>query len=366
MITESGGDMLFTEQELQTIREQALGMDKHRQVTPDVLKTIYDHRLFHLFVPDELEGRMTPLPDAARIFQESARIDGNLGWLVTIGAGGGFFAALMSPDISRRVFARREAVIAGSGMPTGIARQVDGGYIVTGSWKYCSGSTYATTFTANAVIEQGSTLQDAHGEPTAEQGEPEIRSFIMNPDQIEIQQDWNAFGLRATGSHTISAVEAFVPDEMTFSLTETKGYENEPIYRYPFLPFAQVSFAGVAIGIAEHFLEAAESLAVKRGSSSYVFGKLNEYQAALQLSVADFYKRVEVSWDELMINGALSDATEAQVTAQSIETAQAALFCGQQLFPLFGLSAAMEDAEINRCWRDLQTACSHALLRTYE
>lgn len=257
--------MVFTEQEIQTIREQALGMDKHRQVTPDVLKTIYDHRLFHLFVPDELEGRMTPLPDATRFFQESARIDGNLGWLVAIGAGGGFFAALMSRDISRRVFARREAVIAGSGMPTGAARQVDGGYIVTGSWKYCSGSTYATTFTANAVVGKGSTLQDAPGEPTADQGEPEIRSFIMNPDQIEIQQDWNAFGLRATGSHTISAVEAFVPYEMTFSLTETKGYKNEPIYRYPFLPFAQVSFAGVAVGIAEHFLEAAESLAVKRG-----------------------------------------------------------------------------------------------------
>ena len=63
--------MLFTEQEIQTIREQALGMDKHRQVTPDVLNGIYDHRLFHLFVPDELEGRMTPLPDAARIFKKA-------------------------------------------------------------------------------------------------------------------------------------------------------------------------------------------------------------------------------------------------------------------------------------------------------
>jgi len=366
MITESGGDMFFKEQEIQTIREQALGMDKHGQVTPDVLNTIYDHRLFHLFVPDVLEGRMTTLPDATRIFQESARIDGNLGWLVTIGAGGGFFAALMSPDISRRVFARREAVIAGSGMPTGTARQVDGGYIVTGSWKYCSGSTYATTFTANAVIQQGSTLQDASGEPTADQGEPEIRSFIMNPDQIVIQQDWNAFGLRATGSHTISAVEAFVPDEMTFSLTEMKGYENEPIYRYPFLPFAQVSFASVAIGIAEHFLEAAESLAVKRGSSSHVIGKLNENKAAFLLSVANFFKRVEASWAELIANGALSNVTETQVTSQSIETAHAALSCGQQLFPLFGLSAAMEDSEINRCWRDLQTACSHALLRSYE
>lgn len=362
---ESGGEMLFTDHQIQTIREQALGMDKHRQVTPEVLATIYDHRLFHLFVPDELEGRMTSLPEAARIFQESARIDGNLGWLVTIGAGGGFFAALMSQEVSRRVFAHREAVIAGSGMPTATARQVDGGYIVNGSWKYCSGSTYATTFTANAVIEPDSTIQDAADVPTADQDEPHIRSFILNPDQIEILEDWNAFGLRATASHTISAVDAFVPVEMTFSLTETQGYENETIYQYPFLPFAQVSFAGVAVGIAEHFLEAAESLAAQKGSSPHVIGKLEERKAMLEQSVSDFYETVEGSWEELLSNGGLSNATEAEVTTRSVAAAQTALSCGQQVFPLLGLSAAMEDTEINRCWRDLQTACSHALLRNF-
>lgn len=362
---ESGGVMLFTAHQIQTIREQALGMDKHRQVTPEVLATIYDHRLFHLFVPDELEGRMTLLPEATRIFQESARIDGNLGWLVTIGAGGGFFASLMSREVSRRVFAHREAVIAGSGMPTGTARQVDGGFIVNGSWKYCSGSTYATTFTANAVIEPGFTVQDATGELTADQNQSLIRSFILNPGQIEILEDWNAFGLRATASHTISAVNAFVPFEMTFSLTETQGYENETIYQYPFLPFAQVSFAGVAAGIAEHFLEAAESLATQRGGSSHVVGKLEERKAALEQSVSDFYESVEGSWEELLRNGELSNATEAEVTARSITAAQTALSCGQQVFPLLGLLAAMEDAEINRCWRDLQTACSHALLRSF-
>lgn len=362
-MTESGGDMLFTNQQLRTIREHALSMDKERQITQEVLDILYDHRLFHLFVPDELEGRMTPLPEATRIFQESARIDGNLGWLVTIGAGGGFFAAMMNPEVSRGVFAYREAVIAGSGMPSGTATRVEGGYVVNGSWRYCSGSTYATTYTANAVIEPAPNRNDAVS--SSAPGESEIRSFILNPEQIDILADWNAFGLRATGSHTISAVDAFVPDDMTFLLTETKGYERETIYRYPFLPFAQVSFAGVAAGIAEHFLEAAEVLAVQRGSSSYVIGKLEECKAALEQAMSVFYVTVEKSWEELLRVGGLSAETEAEVTAKSIAAANTALSCGQQLFPLLGLSAAMEDAEVNRCWRDLQTACSHALLRNF-
>ena len=128
----------------------------------------------------------------------------------------------MTPEVSRRVFAHREAVIAGDGMPTGTARQVEGGYIVNGGWKYCGGSTYATTFTANAVIEPASTVQNATDVPNADQDESHIRSFILNPDQIEILEDWNAFGLRATASHTISTVEAFVPVEMTFSLRKSR------------------------------------------------------------------------------------------------------------------------------------------------
>lgn len=356
--------MLFTTEEIQAIRDQALEMDKYRRVSPEMLRMIYDHRLFHLFVPDELEGRMTSLPEAARIFQESARIDGNLGWLVTIGAGGGFFAAYMSEEISRRVFAHREAVIAGSGMPTGTARQVDGGYIVTGSWKYCSGSTYATTFTANAVIDSGSSHHDTESDKTSPTiVEPEVRSFILNPNQVEITEDWNAFGLRATASHTISAVEAFIPTEMTFSLTESIAYEEEAIYQYPFLPFAQVSFAAVAAGIADHFLEAAESLAVQRNRSALVFDKLKECKAVLEQALSAFYETVEESWKELLQEGKLSETAEADVSAASLGAVQAALSCGLHVFPLLGLSAAMEDTEVNRCWRDLQTACSHALLR---
>lgn len=356
--------MLFTTEEIQRIREQALEMDKHRRVSPEMLRTIYDHRLFHLFVPNELHGRMTSLPEAARIFQESARIDGNLGWLVAIGAGGGFFAAYMSTEISQRVFAHREAVIAGSGMPTGTARQVEGGYIVNGSWKYCSGSTYATTFTANAVVDSSSlTHDDGSIAVPSTPDQPEIRSFILNPSQMRIVEDWNAFGLRATASHTVSAVEAFVPHEMTFSITEIMEYEQEAIYQYPFVPFAQVSFAAVAAGIAEHFLEAAESLALKRNRSARVFEQLNESKAALEQALSTFYETVEDSWKELLQEGRLPEATEAGVTAASLKAADIALSCGQQVFPLLGLSAAMEDTEVNRCWRDLQTACSHSLLR---
>ncbi|EHB62465.1 MULTISPECIES: acyl-CoA dehydrogenase [Paenibacillus] len=356
--------MLYTQQLIDSVRQFSLEMDKFRRIPKEVLDFIYDERLFHLFVPDELEGRMTALPEAARLFQACSRIDGNLGWMVTIGAGGGFFAALLEQDVSREIFARRDAVIAGSGMPTGTARRVEGGYRVSGRWKYCSGSTYATTFTANAVIDSGNESAKASELPSGAEAQ-EIRAFAFRPEQIRILPDWNAFGLRATASHTMIAEDVFVPDNRTFLFDEMKSYEHEAIYRYPFLPFAQVSFAAVAIGIAEHFLAAAEALAEAKGSEAYVMDKLKEHSGFLRDGEVNFYETVETSWRELLQQGKLSVETEAAVTTASIGAANTARTCGQTLFPLLGLTAAMEDSEVNRCWRDLQTACSHSLLRSY-
>lgn len=356
--------MVYTQQEIEFIRQHSLDMDKNRRLPKAVLDFIYDRRLFHLFVPNQLDGRMTELPEAARQFQACSRIDGNLGWAVTIGAGGGFFAALLEHDVSQQIFARREAVIAGSGMPTGTAKRVEGGYIVSGSWKYCSGSSYATTFTANAVIEAAETSTESDCTVSASV-EKKICAFAFHPEQIRIHPDWNAFGLRATASHTIAADEVFVPEHRTFRFDKTMGFENEPIYRYPFLPFAQVSFAAVAIGIAEHFLEAAEALAVERGGETYVMDNLKKHSDFLRDFTTTFYKSVEASWRELLLQGGISASTEAEITTASIGAAKTALTCGQALFPLLGLAAAMEDSEVNRCWRDLQTACSHSLLRSY-
>ena len=341
--------MGFTQQEMNNIRAQSHQMEQEGVITPEALQYIYDKKLFHLFVANDLKGNMTPLPEAIRIFQECAYIDGSFGWLVTIGAGGGYFVPFMSEEIGRKVYAHSKSVIAGSGATTGTARKVEGGYVVNGRWNYCSGSNHATTFTANTLLE-------------TEGGEAQIVTIIMEPDQVEIIKDWNTFGLKATASHSIAAHEAFIPDEMTFSFSEFRSHEEELLYTYPFLPFAQTSFAGVAMGLADHFLEAAEELALARGNAN-VLGKLGEQKQEFARQKDAFYLVLDKSWEELGQKGKLTPEMEERISYECITAARASLGCGLHLFPLLGLSACMEDAEVNRTWRDLQTACQHALLR---
>lgn len=349
--------MLFSKRQIQQIRNQSQEMEQSRVLSASVLQMIYKQRLFKLFVPNEWGGRMTAFPEALRIFEECASIDGSFGWAVAIGSGGGIFVPLMSEAVGRRVFLDSTAVIAGSGAPTGLAIKQDDGYLVTGSWKYCTGSPYATTFTASAKIDRSE----------------EIRAFILRPDQVKIHQDWNAIGLKATGSHQISVKNAWVPEEMTFSFTEIKNEQVHPVSQYPFLPFSVASFAVVCLGIVHHFLEATREFVQQKQEThdwpveriQSVLKRLNEQQEQYQVSKKDFYQTIEASWEEFISNHQLSDEMQQQVIAQSKESARIARNCGQEVFPTLGVSAMLEHLPLNQTWRDLLTASQHAFLEPW-
>jgi len=347
-----------------SIREQSLQLEKDRKQSSIALEQIIKNGWFKLFVPKELGGHMAPLPEALRIFEYASWIDGSFGWAVTIGAGGGFFVPFMQPDTAKQLFSDPHAVVAGSGAPAGKALETEGGYIINGSWKYCSGSSYATVFTANCVIQ-------SEASPEPEPDQPLIRAFAFLPEQVEIVPDWEAFGLKGTDSHSIKVSNQFIPADRMFNLLDMQAYKEEPLYRYPFLPFAQASFAAVALGISRHFLEqAAEMTSGGKDalSTARYEAVMSRYAAAndrLNSNAHSFYEGVQASW-EAVKQGGLTQEAESGVSKLCQRTARIALACASELFPYLGLAACMEHTPINQVWRDLQTACHHSLLVDHE
>ncbi|MDI4648556.1 acyl-CoA dehydrogenase family protein [Cohnella hashimotonis] len=378
----------ITESLLAQVGEVAAVIERDGRLPPEILERIYEERLFKLFVPDELGGRMTPLPEAARIFEQAAYADGSFGWLVTIGSGGGFFAATLPEETAGTLFADRRAVIAGSGHPTGVAKAVPGGYQVSGSWKYCSGAGYASFYTANCIVKRNGNAErpednDAGAATASDTGAgagadtragapqaPEIRSFAFLPEQVEIVRDWNAMGLRATESHTIRVADAFVPEARTFDIVSEPRYED-PIYRYPFLPFAQVSFAAVVLGLGRRFLDEAAALAdAKRveWDRAYAgrYGRASDAIAGrrrLLAAAADrFNGETESSWRTFADTRVLPDEEVRRVGDACVEVARSAVAAAHEIWPKLGMTALMQREAVNRVWRDLHTAAQHGVL----
>ena len=339
---------MLTEEEVSLIQKQALEMENIGELSSDILDIIYNNGLFKLFVPKELGGKMLSLPEGLRVFEEASRINGSFGWLVTIGAGGGFFVPFIESTVCEQLFFDKKAVIAGSGTASGIAKKVDGGYQVTGKWKYCSGSVHATIFTANCQV------QDA-------ESNMEISSFIFQPTQVEIIKDWDAFGLKATGSHLISVEDVFVSDEMTFSIYNHKNHYVDPIYQFPFIPFSEASFAAVVLGIGQHFMEAAKDLAERNkdywGIERYhlVLEKLAEAKQRVSHSSTEFYQVIEEVWKKHKYGQKLTDSELQNFSLRCKEMSNMILQVAQTLFPYLGMSIVMENSILNQTWRDLHT-----------
>jgi len=327
-------------------------------LSKEVLEGIYAAKLFKLFVPEQLNGLMLPLPEALRVFEEASAIDGSFGWLVTIGSGGGFFSATLPPSQAGELFGGANAVVAGSGQANGVARPAEGGYRVSGQWKYCSGSTFASLFTANCRIVRGGDT------------EPEIRSFAFLPDQVRIIRDWNSFGLKGTDSHSIAAEDVFVPADRTFSIMSPPNFDD-PIFRYPFQPFAQTSFAAVCLGICRHFLAEARSFvstkraeweSAKPGRAEGTERAVAGQEERLEADAVKFYEAVERTWDAFTANVEMPEPDQAEVGRVCQSIARNVLAYAHAIFPLLGMAVLMEDHPINRIWRDLHTVTQHSAL----
>jgi alkylation response protein AidB-like acyl-CoA dehydrogenase len=345
----------FDKASIDKIRGQALLAEQSGEMPKEWLNILYKKNYFKLFIPKQDNGLMMPLPQALRLFDEAGYIDGNLGWAITIGSGGGFFYAYMQPEIASKVFKGKKSLIAGSGAPTGTAKKVKGGYKVTGSWRYCSGAPFATSFTANVIINDKT---------------KEIRAFIFEPKQVKIQKDWNAFGMKATESHSIVVKDAFVPEAMTFDLSITDLFYNHINYQYPFLQFAELSFASLTLGLCRHFMEEANNMlkenkktwSLAEGRMEFVKNIIKEKENNFTKASTDFYKLADASWKEMEKNGKLSAKTQNQVSITSKKTSRIVLDCVDTVIQYMGMNAMMENSTINRVWRDTHTCCQHILL----
>ena len=341
------------------IRRVAAAAEKLGRLHPDMLELAHEWQWFRALVPKRYGGLALPLPAMVRLEEGLSWADGSLGWTVTLCSGAGWFAGFFPPasfPVMGRQRPGEEKVepdvlfgdpglcLAGSGTASGRAEEVDGGYRVEGRWAYASGAVHATAFTANCVLYKD-------GVPQVEgAGDPLVRPFLFLPEEVTVHFDWNAVGLVATGSHGFSVRELFVPAERVFVIAPEAAADDDPLYRYPFLPLAEATLAANTSGLAQHFLDCCAEWGL--GGAELEAGRL---ELAERRTV--FYRELQQSWD---VDGR---GFPEGVGRASRELAAAALYWVDRLYPQAGLGAARVDSEINRVWRDLHTASQHPLLR---
>lgn len=155
-------------------------------------------------------------------------------------------------------------LIASTYMPVGRVTPVDGGFRLSGHWKFSSGSELCEWVFLGALV------------PAAVAGQPpEYRTFLLPKSDYRIQQDWDVLGLRATGSHDIVVDDVFVSAYRTHKAIDGMmgtspglAVNDAPLFRLPFVQIFVRAVCTSCIGALQGALDDFTGYAATRVSAN--------------------------------------------------------------------------------------------------
>jgi alkylation response protein AidB-like acyl-CoA dehydrogenase len=192
---------------------------------------------------------------------------------------------------------------------------------------------------------------------------------------LALADDWHVLGLRGTGSVTVSAEDVFVPAHRAVN-TGTLFRGESPwqarhatrLYRTPIVAGLAAHLAAVAIGIARPAL--ADALGRSGGQGDRYTGARKADRVGLQMRLAEADVELRAAGllfdDTCALLAGIADG-ESSVEARGRAKYQAAYgveLCARaigRLMAAAGARAAFEGSVLQRAFRDLNMARSHAI-----
>jgi alkylation response protein AidB-like acyl-CoA dehydrogenase len=144
----------------------------------------------------------------------------------------------------------------------GVGTPVDGGYRLSGKWPMVTGALDAPWALLFGTIHEDGAVRTVNGFPDA-------RAFIVPAADFHVEHTWEqASAMRGTGSHRVTASEAFVPEEFARSLMAPgPKLIDRPALRLPRGSESPVTNAAIVLGVTRRALDEATALAAAKVGS---------------------------------------------------------------------------------------------------
>jgi 3-hydroxy-9,10-secoandrosta-1,3,5(10)-triene-9,17-dione monooxygenase len=233
-----------------------------RRVPARIIDQIAEAGLFRVLQPAAWGGYEMKPETFYDVLIALAEGDMSVGWVYGVLGVHPWLMGLMDERAVGDVWGRDDGVrLCSSLMPVGKAETVDGGFRLSGHWRFSSGCHYAEWALLGGIVQSGAQAG----------GPPDVRLFMVPRAEYRVDETWRVSGMCATGSEDILVEDKFVPDYRTRRMIDNfncvgpgQAVNTSPLYR---IPFGQVFFRGVsspAIGALQAMLDAFVGYAGKR------------------------------------------------------------------------------------------------------
>ncbi len=357
---------MLTDQQIENIRTwQALAI-RNKSLIQEQLSWLITNQYFNIWVPKHYNGLELSLMEGLSRLEELAYWDAGLAWTVTLCSGANMFVGFMDTDLANELFTNSEVCLGGSGQVAGKADWNGQAYVLSGFWKYATGSTHISHFTLNAPIYHQGIPQ------LAADGNPIIRSFVIPRDQVLLHYDWSSMGLECTASHSFSLDAVVVDKKYSFQLTAETKTNQSALFDIPFLSFAEITLTVNYLGMYSRFLDLLEKYLFEKSKQPTVnpelikkrFSRLDQLQLKFYSERKQLFDLFKVAWNNSVNADFESNSSVYSHISSDCKTIVHQLYDDlNELFPWTGIRGIQLDEELNIVYRNLLTARQHALLQ---
>ena len=350
-----------------TIEAAGARNERERRIVPrGALPRSTMPAILHMLLPLSLGGGAADLVTYNQVIETLAAADASTGWCLAQTLASSHAAGFLDPEIAREVFGAPQCDhrLGAARRPRQGRRRSDGGYVVTGKWRFASGSANATWMGGHSTVfeNDGSPRLDAAGRPVN-------RTVLFPKAKADIHDTWHVIGLRGTASNDYEVSDLFVPEAYsTWRDSAPDRREPGPLYNIPLLTLYGVGFSGVALGIAHACLNAFMQLAETKKPGGGLGGahvlrdnaviQSNVAQATGRLQSARAYllQMLEEVWETSSSRGKFSLEQRARLRVAITGAMDQARAVVDFAYHAAGTTAIFEGSAFERRFRDMHTA----------
>lgn len=231
---------------LPKIAERARSTDEDRRVPAESIRELVQAGVFRMLQPKRYGGAEACPADFFEVVREISAVCGSTGWVVAVLGVHPWQLGLFTEAAQDEVWGSDpEALISSSYAPVGRLIPVEGGYRLSGRWRFSSGCEHASWALVGGLV-------------VGDQGRPVDFMTVLVPRADYVIADvWDVIGLRGTASNDIIVENAFVPAHRVvrnYELAQLRGPGQKvnpgPLYRIPFGTVFTTTITAPVIGMA--------------------------------------------------------------------------------------------------------------------
>lgn len=350
-------------------RDRATETDELRNLPDATIAELHEIGVLKQFQPKKYGGYAHPWGHLIKVGAEIGRYCPSTAWTHSVVGMHTWMAGRFGHEAQDEIFAEPDVLIATAfaGGQNINVEIVDGGYCVTGQWKYSSGVNHAQWAIVGAQPET-STIE-----------KHEFMLIAVPQNEFTSNDSWHTTGLRGTGSNDIILNDVFVPEHRTTHMSSFNNYispEDNPhpeyIYHVEVAPYFGTNIIAPALGCAKGAFEA--YIGVTKERVGQLFGEKIAQQVPVQVRIGA--SAAEIRAAEELIDRLIRILHKAGIEGRRVTKSERVEIKGdlglaasllmssvERLMKMMGAKGLTFDNPVQRYYNDLRAIVAHQIFQ---